>query len=51
MNMAEIVWGLIIVFCLGSFTWMSIKILIRGLPELRDMFNALEEEKKRAADS
>ena len=33
-----IFWTVLIVFCLITFTVLSVKILIRGVPELREMF-------------
>ena len=43
----ELIWGSVIGFCLISFALMSVKILYQGLPELREMFKSLEDEKKR----
>jgi len=45
MAMFEWIWGAVIIFCIVSFSFMSMKILYKGLPELREMFNSLEEEK------
>ncbi len=39
-----IFWAIIIIFSLLSFTYMSIKILYRGLPELKSMFKNLEQK-------
>ena len=42
----EILWAIIIGFSLISFTFMSIKILYKGFPELKEMFKNLDEEHK-----
>ncbi len=39
-----IFWGILIVFSVLSFTYMSIKILIKGLVELKEMFVDLSKE-------
>jgi hypothetical protein len=38
-----IFWAIIILFSLISFTYMSIKILYKGLPELKSMFTNLDQ--------
>jgi len=38
----EIFWAFVIIFSTLSFTYMSVKILFRGLNELREMFKNLE---------
>jgi len=43
----EIFWAVVIAFSALSFTYMSIKILYFGLPELKEMFSTLSEEHKR----
>ncbi len=40
----EIFWVLILGFSVLSFTYMSVKMLYFGLPELREMFTSLSEE-------
>ena len=39
-----IFWAIIILFSLISFTYMSIKILYKGLPELKNMFANLDQK-------
>ena len=46
----EIFWGIVILFSILSFTYMSIKILYLGLPELKDMFTALSAEELQKED-
>ena len=38
-----IFWTIVIFFSLISFTYMSYKMLVKGIPELRDMFNQLRK--------
>jgi hypothetical protein len=38
-----IFWEIIILFSLISFIYMSIKILYKGLPELKSMFKNLDQ--------
>jgi hypothetical protein len=38
-----IFWTVVIFFSLISFTYMSIKMLYRGIPELLEMFRQLKE--------
>lgn len=45
MNGYIIFWAIIILFSLISFSIMSIKMLIKGIPELRDMFKQLNDTK------
>ena len=42
----EIFWALVIAFSVLSFTYMSIKILYLGLPELKEMFKALSDKEQ-----
>ena len=42
-----IFWTIVIFFSLISFTLMSFKMLIMGIPELRDMFTQLRESKRK----
>jgi len=41
MNGYIIFWGTVIFFSLVSFFYMSIRMLYKGIPELRDMFRQL----------
>ena len=40
----EIFWAIAIAFSLLSFTYMSVRMLYLGLPELREMFSLLTDE-------
>ncbi len=40
----EIFWELVILFSTISFTYLSLKILIKGWPELKEMFHSLDQE-------
>jgi len=40
-----IIWGVTILFSLVSFAFMSIKVLYKGIAELKEMFHTLEEGK------
>lgn len=44
MNGWEIFWIIVILFSVLSFTYMSLKIIILGLPELKEMFTYLGTE-------
>ena len=44
MSSWEIFWIVIIGFSVLSFTYMSLKILFFGLPELKEMLIALSDE-------
>lgn len=41
-----IIWGIVILFSLVGFTLMSVKILYKGVGELKEMFHMLKEKKK-----
>ena len=41
-----IFWSIVIFFSLISFVYMSFRMLYKGVPELKDMFNQLKETKK-----
>lgn len=41
MNLWEYFWIVIISFSIVSFTYMSVKVVYKGLDELKDMFNSL----------
>ena len=43
MKVYIIFWTIVIFFSLISFTYMSYKMLVKGIPELRDMFNQLRK--------
>ena len=43
--MWSIIWGVVVLFSLISFTYMSVKILYKGINELKEMFNTLNERK------
>jgi hypothetical protein len=45
----EIFWTFIILFSLISFTYMSIKMLAHGIPEIREMFKHLGNRKKNSS--
>lgn len=47
MNGYTIFWTIVIFFSLISFTLMSFKMLIMGIPELRDMFRQLRETNRK----
>jgi hypothetical protein len=40
-----VIWGIIILFSLVAFTLMSIKILFKGVGELKEMFQMLNNKK------
>ena len=40
-----IFWTVIVIFSFASFTFMSLKMLIMGIPELREMFRQLRQTK------
>ncbi len=44
MKFWEIFWLIVILFSLLSFTYLSLKILIKGWPELKFMFYALGKD-------
>jgi len=44
MNGWLIFWGILIAFSVLSFTYMTIKILIKGVVELKEMFADLSKE-------
>ena len=44
MKFWEIFWAVLILFSLLSFTYLSLRILIKGWPELKEMLHALEQE-------
>jgi hypothetical protein len=39
-----VIWAIIILFSLVAFTYMSGKILYKGIGELKEMFQKLNEE-------
>jgi len=44
MNGYVIFWTVVIVFSLISFTFMSIKVLFKGWPELLEMFDSIKKD-------
>ena len=38
-------WGIVILFAVISFTYMSAKILYKGIAELAEMFKRLDEDR------
>lgn len=45
MNAYIVFWGIIILFSFISFVLMSIKLVYKGFPELREMLDKLKNEK------
>jgi len=45
MSVWEIFWAIVIAFSVLSFSYMSFKILYLGLPELKEMFTSLSDDK------
>ena len=43
MNFWEYFWIVVIIFSIASFTYMSIKAIIKGLGEMKEMFGKLEK--------
>jgi len=41
----EIFWAVVIIFSVLSFSYMSVKMLYQGLPELKEMLTLLTAEK------
>jgi len=50
MNAYIIFWIIVISFSLASFTYMSFRMLYKGIPELRDMFRQLRDGKTDSND-
>jgi len=46
MNAWIIFWGLVVLFSVLSFTYLSVKILIKSIAELKSMFKALDEKRE-----
>jgi len=44
MNVWIIIWGIIILFSLVAFTFMSVRILVKGVSELKEMFHMLNKK-------
>jgi hypothetical protein len=38
-----VIWGIVILFSLLAFTFMSVKILFKGIGELKEMFHMLKK--------
>ena len=43
MNLWVYFWGAVILFSIVSFTYMSIKVIYKGLAELKEMFESLSQ--------
>ncbi len=43
MNLWEYFWGAVILFSIISFTYMSVKVVYKGLAELKEMFRDLND--------
>ena len=41
MNLWEYFWAIVITFSIVSFTYMSVKVIYKGLAELKEMFKSL----------
>ena len=46
MNAWVLFWGIIVLFCIITFTYMSGKILYKSVAELKEMFNMLNDRHK-----
>lgn len=44
MSLWEIFWLIVVIFSIVSFTYMSVKIVYKGLAELKEMFTSLKNE-------
>jgi len=42
MNLWEYFWGAVILLSILSFTYMSTKVIYKGLSELKEMFESLK---------
>jgi hypothetical protein len=51
MTMWIVFWGIVILFSLLAFTYMSGKILYKGIGELKEMFHRLKEENRKTDQS
>jgi len=51
MNTWIIVWAIVIIFSVLSFSYMSIQVLYKGFSELFDMFKRLDDEALEAANA
>ena len=45
MNLWEYIWGAVIIFSVVSFSYMSVKVIYKGLAELKEMFESLKINK------
>jgi len=43
MNLWEYFWGIVIIFSIISFSYMSVKVIYKGLSEMKEMFKSLNE--------
>ncbi len=44
MDLWELFWLVVVIFSIISFTYMSVKIVYKGLAELKEMFTSLNNE-------
>ncbi len=44
MSLWEIFWLVVVIFSIVSFTYMSVKIVYKGLAELKEMFTLLNKD-------
>jgi len=44
MNAWVIFWGIMIFFSIVSFTYMSVKVVVKGFAEMKSMFVQLEKD-------
>ncbi len=43
MNFWEYLWGIVILFSILSFAYLSLKVVYKGFAELKEMFKLLEK--------
>jgi len=51
MSAWEIFWAIVIIFSVLSFSYMSVKMLYQGIPELKEMLTFLTTEKAGSKDN
>jgi hypothetical protein len=47
----SIFWTIVVFFSLVTFTYMSVMILYRSIPELKEMFKKLEETRNNQSNN
>jgi len=47
MNFWTVFWGMVILFSLLAFTLLSVKILYKGIGELKEMFQMLKNKNEK----